>query len=385
MVFSRLRTHNLKLAPKKCNFLRKSVRFLGHVIDESGVSTDPSKVESISKMTSLDLMETDGVTPSQKRIRSFLGMVNYYQHFVPNYSTMAKPLFDLLKGQIKKTKRGHTNKGYCALKKLTVADWTPEARLAFENLKTAMVEAVVSAHPDFSCPFVLSTDASSEGIGAVLSQVQAGDTRARPIAFASKSLSSSQRNYSAHRIEFLALKWAVWEKFSHWLKGHVFIVWTDNNPLTHILSKPKLDCCEQRWVAKLAAYNFDIKYVPGSQNVVADALSRVPFVRSNIGSRLLNESYDKLLSEVQEFSAGSVQDAFRWSCGSEGKLSDSSSGLLHSNLMCVARTSLNKEDAMAVLDSQRAWENGARLRALSVLDHLPHMVSEPEMQLTFQT
>ncbi len=119
MVFSRLRTHNLKLAPKKCNFLRKSVRFLGHVIDESGVSTDPSKVKSISKMTSLDLMEADGITPSQRRIRSFLGMV-------------------------------------------------------------------VLAHPDFSRPFVPSTDASLDGIGAVLSQVQAGDTRARPIAFASK-------------------------------------------------------------------------------------------------------------------------------------------------------------------------------------------------------
>lgn len=105
LVFSRLRTHNLKLAPKKCNFLTKSVQFLGHVIDESGVSTDPSKVESMSKMTSLDLMEADGVIPSQRRIRSFLGMVNYYQHFVPNYSTVAKPLFDLLKGQKKNPKR----------------------------------------------------------------------------------------------------------------------------------------------------------------------------------------------------------------------------------------------------------------------------------------
>lgn len=179
------------------------MQFLGHMIDESGVSTDPSKVESIFKMTSLDLMEADGVTPSHKRIRSFLGMVNYYQHFVPNYSTVAKPLFDLLKGQIKRAKRGHANKMTSALRKLTVVDWTPETQLAFENLKTAMVKAFVLAHPNFSRPFVLSTDASLEGIGAVLSQVQAGDTRARPIAFANKSLSPSQRNYPAHRLEFL--------------------------------------------------------------------------------------------------------------------------------------------------------------------------------------
>lgn len=120
-------------------------------------------------MTSLDLMETDGVMPSQRRIRSFLGMVNYHQYFVPKYSTMAKSLFDLLKGQIKRTKRGCANKGNCALSKLTVADWTPETQLAFENLKTAMVEAVVLAHPDFSHPFVLSKDASLDGIEAVLS------------------------------------------------------------------------------------------------------------------------------------------------------------------------------------------------------------------------
>ncbi|CAL9689220.1 unnamed protein product [Knipowitschia caucasica] len=102
MVFSRLRVHNLKLLPKKCFFLRRSVKFLGHIVDESGVSTDPSKVESISKMSCADLMEPDGVTPSPKRLRSFLGMVNYYQHFVPGFSAKAKPLFDLLKGEKKK-------------------------------------------------------------------------------------------------------------------------------------------------------------------------------------------------------------------------------------------------------------------------------------------
>lgn len=111
----------------------------------------------------------------------------------------------------------------------------------------------------------------------------------RLVAFASKSLSRSQVKYPAHRLEFLALKWAVCNKFSHWLKGHRFTVWIDNNPLTYILTKPKLDTCEQHWVSKLAPYCFEIKYVPGRLNV-ANALSRGPFVKLLV-QRHLSESY----------------------------------------------------------------------------------------------
>lgn len=91
---------------------------------------------------------------------------------------------------------------------------------------------MVLAHPDFSQPFILSINASMDGLGAVLTQVPASEERARPVAFASKSLSCSQAKYPSHRLEFLALKWAVCDKFSHWLKGHKFTVWTDNNSLT---------------------------------------------------------------------------------------------------------------------------------------------------------
>ncbi|KAJ8361673.1 hypothetical protein AAFF_G00432160 [Aldrovandia affinis] len=104
VVFSRLRANNLKLSQKKCNFLRKSVRFLGHIVDASGVSVDQEKVAVISGFRKEDLMDADGCTPSQQKVRSFLGMVLYYQHFIPGCSTIAKPLFALTAGQKRKLK-----------------------------------------------------------------------------------------------------------------------------------------------------------------------------------------------------------------------------------------------------------------------------------------
>jgi hypothetical protein len=169
--------------------------------------------------------------------------------------------------------------------------------IAFAGLKESLLDCAVLAHPDFSRPLILSTDASLDGLGAVLSQVTAGESKARSIAFASKTLSSSQKNYQAHQLQFLALKWSVCDKFSHWLKGNSFTVWTDNNQLTYIMTKPKLDACEQRWVAKLAPYTFSLKHIAGTKNIVADALSRDPFAKT-AGRRLVSESYNVCLPNL---------------------------------------------------------------------------------------
>ncbi|KAJ8388187.1 hypothetical protein AAFF_G00136530 [Aldrovandia affinis] len=242
MVFERLKAHNL--SQKKYHFMMPSMRFLGHIVSKDGVSTDPEK-------------------------------------YIKGCSHLGKPLFDLTLG-IKKLRHGKGRKKPKADRQLTSADWTPECREAFNLLKQALLEKVTLAHPDFSKLFLLSVDTSSNGLGAVLSQVGEGEDVARPVAFTSRSLNYAQSRYPAHRLEFLTLKWAVCDKFSHWLWRQSFTVWTDNNPLTYILTKPKLDACEQRWVAKLAPYNFDIRYIPGPRNVVADSLSREPFVQPSV-------------------------------------------------------------------------------------------------------
>ena len=158
--------------------------------------------------------------------------------------------------------------------KKTFVEWTEAADFAFENLKKLCISTPILAYLDYKLPFVLHTDSSSEGLGAVLYQKQ--DGKLRVIAYASRYVSKSESHYPAHKLEFLALKWAVCEKFQEYLYGsNTFEVYTDNNPLTYVFTSAKLDACGQRWVAKLANYNFTIKYKCGLSNVEADALSRI--------------------------------------------------------------------------------------------------------------
>lgn len=166
-------------------------------------------------------------------------------------------------------------------RKLKPTDWTTEYDIALSNLKMCLLHSVILAHPDFSHPLILSTDTSLDGLGAVLSQVPVGEEKA--IAFESKTLSNSQKKYPVHRLEFLALNCCVCEKFSHWLKEHSFTLWTDNDSLTYILTKDKLDACEQRWMAKLAPYTFDLKHIAGRKTTLVDALSRDPFTNTGTG------------------------------------------------------------------------------------------------------
>ena len=141
-------------------------------------------------------------------------------------------------------------------------------------MKEACCEAPILAYADFRKPFILHTDSSLDGLGAVLYQ-EDQDGQLRVIAYASRSLSKSERNYPVYKLEFLALKWTVTDKFKEYLYGATFEVYTDNNPLTYVVTSAKLDACSHRWVAALASYDFSLYYKQGKQNVDADSLSRM--------------------------------------------------------------------------------------------------------------
>ena len=165
--------------------------------------------------------------------------------------------------------------GENAKKKHRKVDWEEEQENSFCKLKDACTKTPVLAYADYKKPFRVNTNASERGLGSVLYQKQ-DDGTFRVIAYASRSLSKTEKNYNAHKLEFLALKWAITERFHEYLYGGNFEVFTDNNPLTYVLTSAKLDATGQRWVASLANYNFKIFYRCGCSSIDADSLSRIP-------------------------------------------------------------------------------------------------------------
>ena len=258
-VFERLQEHNLKLKPSKCELFRSQVLYLGHVVSRDGIHTDPSKIAAVKEWPA----------PKNTRdVRKFLGFTGYYRRFVKGFAAIARPLTDLLIGHPTNTKskrrRGNDNR--------TPFIWGPVQQDSFDAIKRHLISPPVLAYADYTKPFTLHTDASSSGLGAVLYQEQ--DGKSRVIAYASRSLKPAEKKYPAHKLEFLALKWAVVEKFHDYLYGSKFEAVTDNNPLTYIFTTAKLDATGQRWVASLSDYNFCIKYRRGRNNADADGLSR---------------------------------------------------------------------------------------------------------------
>ena len=147
------------------------------------------------------------------------------------------------------------------------------ARDAFHKLKKAVMSAPVLAYPDLNKEYLLETDASKLGLGAMLSQKQANG-RYHPVAFGSRALHGAEVNYYSMKLEFLAMKWSI-KHFQTYLLGHQFEVHTDNNPLTYFLTSSNIDATKQRWINELVKYDFSLEYQKGKNNTVADALSRI--------------------------------------------------------------------------------------------------------------
>ena len=214
-------------------------------------------------------------------MKSFVGLVGHYRHFIKGFAKIAAPLYDLTSGENKDKKSEHV-------------DLSPEAREAFECLKANCLQAPILAFPDFNKPFLLKTDTSGRGLGAVLSQKQA-DGRYHSIAYASRVMNETEQRYS-NKQEFLALKWAITEEFHEYLSPYgknrnEFVVRTDNNPLTYIFTSTNLDAAGQRWVARLASYNFSLEYQKGKDNTVADFLSQMD-------ERLSEEEVQEYLNQI---------------------------------------------------------------------------------------
>ena len=244
-VLSCLGGAGLKLKPKKCFLIRKQVHFLGHVVSSEGVATDPDKIAAVQNWA-----QPTSVT----EVRSFLGLASYYRRFVPNFAEIARPLVQLTE-------------------KSTQFLWGEAQESAFQKLKTSLTQSPVLVYPCEGGDFILDTDASNFGIGAVLSQIQEGEEKV--LAYASRALTKQERRYCVTRKELLAVVYFT-QYFKHFLLGRPFTIRTDHASLKWLKSFKEPEGQLARWMEIIGGYDFHIEHRPGKEHGNADALSRGP-------------------------------------------------------------------------------------------------------------
>ena len=243
-VFERIKDAGLKLRPDKCSFLKTEVEFLGHIISVDGIKPDPRNIEKVK----------DCRTPTTpKEIKSFLGLASYYRKFVEGFSKIAHPMIELTKDGVPFV-------------------WTDEAEKAFQTLKNRLTNPPILAYPDPSVEFLLFTDASEFGIGAVLGQMQ--NQREVVIAYSSRHLNEAELKYSTVEKECLALIDAI-KRFRSYVLGRHFTLITDHRPLEWLRKVKDNNKRLIRWSLELAEHDFTIKYRPGRIHSNADGMSRL--------------------------------------------------------------------------------------------------------------
>ena len=245
VVFDRFRQANLKLKPKKCAFFQDEIKYLGHVVSEKGIKCDHEKTEAIQNWP-----KPENVSD----VRSFLGIASYYRKFIPSFSEISFPLNQLTR-------------------KNTKFIWNSRCENSFHQLKHVLTSTPILAYPTRNDPFILDTDASLHGIGAVLSQVQGGEERV--ICYGSKTLSRSQTRYCTTYRELLAVVTFV-KQFRHYLYGRKFLIRTDHSSLIWLKNFKEPEGMIARWISMLDTYDFEIKHRRGAAHGNADALSRKP-------------------------------------------------------------------------------------------------------------
>ena len=277
------------------------------------------------------------------QVHAFCGLVGHYWRFIKGFANIAQPLYDMLGKEVK----------------MGPVDLPPEAWEAVDILKRKVQSMPVLIFPDFDKPFLLETDASKEGLGAVLSQKQS-DGHYHPVTFGSCSLTPLEKNYHSSKLEFFTLKWSITEHFKEYLTYLPFVVRTDNNPLTYMLTMPNLDATGHQWVSALASFQFELEYQKGANNGAADVLSQVP----------ISHSWETIQSLLE----GAIVGAPDWS---EVRVSEE---LLeeHEHLSQEVGLQVAKLAPMHIVDWEEAQEADAALAACCKWLHLRRDTPLPE-------
>ncbi|KAL4085097.1 hypothetical protein QTP88_027389 [Uroleucon formosanum] len=262
-VFERLRNHNLKIQPTKCEFLKQQCMYLGHIISENGIRPDPEKIKSVLQFP---------IPTSVKEIKSFLGLSGYYRKFIKSYSLISKPMTNLLRKDV-------------------TFNWDTSCQEAFDKLKNILCSEPILQYPDFTKPFIVTTDASGKALGAILSQGEISQDL--PIAYASRTLSKCESNYSTTELECLAIIFAV-KTFRPYLYGRKFIILSDHRALSWLFNLKDPLSKLARWRILLEEYDYEIKYKPGVLNSNVDALSRMYTIHE-----IKEESYPAFLNKFE--------------------------------------------------------------------------------------
>ncbi len=268
LVLKRLQDVGLKMKLTKCEFLKPRIKFLESEVDEQGIHTVDDKIAAVAKFPHPKTVEN---------VRSFLRLAGYYRPFLKNFAARGNPLTQLLK-------------------KDTPFHWGSEQESSFKDLKHALAHAPVLDFPISDDPFIIFTDASGAGIGAVLTQADNAGKQ-HVIAFARCALTAAEKiKYLVTHLEILAVVWAL-RHFRDIIMGYKITVYTDHCPITDTFKGRNLNGRLVRWYLTIQAYSTEIKYTKGCQNVVADSLCRNICVAAVAeASLILNFSMEDLCS-----------------------------------------------------------------------------------------
>ena len=244
-VFLRLKESGFTVKPSKLELGYSSIKFLGHIVGEGILKPDPDNIDKILKLQQ---------PKTKKQVRSLIGLASYYSKFIPGFATLTAPLTDL-------TKKGKSNK----------IVWTVECDSALRTIQTLLSSYPILMLPNVNLPFVVSTDASTTGMGACLMQERRGVLH--PVKYISRKLLDRETRYSTIERECLAIVWAV-KKLSRYLLGSKFQLQCDHKCLSYLQTSNFANPRICRWALALQEFVFDISYIKGTENVVADFLSR---------------------------------------------------------------------------------------------------------------